>query len=132
MWLLLLVVVVVITTEVDARRTRSKSKTRLVIKYRKKTKTRTNRSIEDILTLPCDVSEFDTDKDGVISRMEWQAYITEYNPLLNSAEYVDLIIQKLDTSGDGVLQLEEFSLDTEFKKDCLQEDDIASENNIYY
>ncbi|XP_033754458.1 uncharacterized protein LOC117337542 [Pecten maximus] len=120
LWLLLLLVLVVITSEADAKKRKRKFRVRIRFTIRKN-KRRGRRAIEDILTLPCDVSDYDTDKDDVISRLEWQAYITEYNPVLNYAEYVDLIIRKLDTNGDGFLQVEEFSLDTEYKKDCLED-----------
>ncbi|XP_069114771.1 uncharacterized protein [Argopecten irradians] len=121
-WLLLFVVFMVITSETDARKTKTKVKVKVI--FKKKTSTnggRRRRSIENIMTLPCDVREYDTDKDDVISRMEWQTYITEFNPELNFAEYENKIIQQLDRNGDGFLQVREFSLDDEYKKDCLSE-----------
>ncbi|XP_069113717.1 uncharacterized protein [Argopecten irradians] len=117
-WLLLIVVMVVVTTETDAWRKRRKTVTKIKLKYKKIVKQRTSRSVENIVTLPCDVREFDIDKDRVISRLEWQAYMSELNPGLNT-EYEDLIIHQLDTNGDGILQVEELSSDTEYRKDCL-------------
>ncbi|XP_060078914.1 uncharacterized protein LOC132558383 [Ylistrum balloti] len=119
-WLLLLVVLVVLATEADAGRNKSTRKTRVKIKvkYTSKQKTRRGRSIEDTLTLPCDISEFDSDQDGSISETEWQNHFSEFNPILNSSEYVDYIIQQIDANGDGILQVSEFTTNTVYKKDC--------------
>ncbi|XP_021354668.1 uncharacterized protein LOC110451132 [Mizuhopecten yessoensis] len=117
-WLMMLVVLMVIVTEADAGKTKTKIKIKIV--YKKKTNTRSGRSIEDTLTLPCEVSEYDTDKDGAVSKKEWEDYVAKFNPgLLNSPEYVDLIIKKLDVNGDGVLQIQELFVDNEYKKDCI-------------
>ncbi|XP_060078911.1 uncharacterized protein LOC132558381 [Ylistrum balloti] len=119
LWLLLAVVLLVIATEVDARKGKKPKniKIKIVIKYKKKPRGR--RSIEDTLSLPCDVREYDKDQDGIIGKNEWESFISEYNPTLNSAEYMDLVIQQLDANRDRVLQIEEFVSDTEYKKDCL-------------
>ncbi|XP_060078918.1 uncharacterized protein LOC132558386 [Ylistrum balloti] len=129
LWLLLAAILVVIATEADAGTTKTKVKVK--VKFTRTTKKRNGRSIEDTVTLPCDVREYDINEDGMISRYEWEAYMSEFNPVLNSDTYVNLLTQQLDTNGDGVLQIDEFSLDTEYKKDCLQNNEIAAENSVY-
>ncbi|XP_069113719.1 uncharacterized protein [Argopecten irradians] len=119
LWLLLLVLMVILTAEADAKKRRRRIKFSIRVTFRRRNRARGRRDIEEMLTLPCDVRDYDTNKDDVISRMEWQRYITEFNPELDFTEYEDVIIEQLDTNGDGVLQVEEFFVDTRYKKDCI-------------